>query len=376
MPASPFDPYTCNGLELKNRFVMPAAASPYAADIHGIVTGAEIARIGRIAAGGVGLFITGAVLTHPRVQTRATSCMITNDAAIPAFAKLTGTVHQHGAKAACQLCNSGVWAAPYQETLGQEALGVSVLREGPYAKRQDFPPHYRPAAGSEIREFVRAFADGAARAKAAGFDAVEVHAAHDSIFSQFLSPLSNRRHDMWGGSLENRTRFHREALAAIRDAVGSDFPVLLKLGVQDALPGGLQLPEGIEAAKLCAGAGCDLIEVSMGLQGTDLATESVLRGPIRTIEQEGFTRAWCRAVKQETGMPTIMTGGLRSLELVEEVIAAGETDLVGLCRPMIREPGLVGRWQAGDRRISECTSCNLCVLKPKGEELSCVPEEE
>ncbi|MFA7304150.1 MAG: NADH:flavin oxidoreductase [Methanoregula sp.] len=376
MPVSPFDPYTTKGLELQNRFVMAAAATPFSADEHGIITRDEISRIERIASGGIGFFINGAVTTHPSAQTRPRSCLITTDAGIPQFKKLTDTVHTHGVKIACQLCNSGIWAASYQNSLGKEALGASVVHDGAYAGRPDFPAHFREATEDEIEDIIQGFASSAQRARTAGFDAVEIHGAHDSLFSQFLSPLSNRRDDEWGGSLSNRTRIHRETVRAIKSEVGTDFPVILKIGVQDALPGGLTVQEGVGAAKLCAQAGYDLLEISMGLQGSDLMTESVLLGPIKTIDKEGFTRAWCTAVKKATGISTIMTGGLRSLELIEEILAAKETDLIGLCRPLIREPALVNRWRAGDRRKAACISCNLCLTKPKGTELACVLSED
>lgn len=376
MSVSPFDPFIVQGLVLKNRFVMAAAATPYSADEQGIITDDEIVRIERIAAGGIGLFINGAVTTHPSAQTRPRSCMITTDAGIPQFRKLTETVHKHDTKIVCQLCNSGLWSAAYQKTLGREAVGVSVIHNGAYADRPDLPDNYHAATDNEITGIIAGFASGAARAKAAGFDAVEIHAAHDSLFSQFLSPLANWRNDQWGGNVENRARIHREVIQAVRHAVGPDYPVFVKLGVQDSLNGGLTLPDGIIAAQACVHAGADLLEISTGLAGANPMKESVLLGPITKTGQEAFTRDWCRAVKQRTGIPTIMTGGLRSLDLIEEILNAGDTDLIGICRPFIREPALVNRWKSGDRKKAACISCNMCLLKPKGQELSCVIADE
>jgi 2,4-dienoyl-CoA reductase-like NADH-dependent reductase (Old Yellow Enzyme family) len=372
MPVSPFDPFTLKGLKLKNRFAMAAAATAYSADEQGVITDEEIARISRIAAGGIGLFINGAVTTHPLAQTRPRSCMITTDAGIPMFKRLTSAVHARDVKIACQLCNSGIWAAGFQKTLGKEALGASRVSDGAYAGRPDFPDNFHEATPEEIDQVVRGFAAGAARAKAAGFDAVEIHAAHDSLLSQFLSPLSNRRADRWGGSAANRARLHADVIRAVRDAVGPDFPLIVKLGVQDSVPGGLSLADGVAAASVCRDAGADMLEISVGLAGTDVMKESVLLGPITKIEQEAFTRESCRAVKAATGIPTIITGGLRSLALIEEIVAAGEADLVGICRPFIREPALINRWKAGDRKKAACISCNKCLTHPKGRELACV----
>lgn len=102
-----------------------------------------------------------------------------------------------------------------------------------------------------------------------------------------------------------------------------------------------------------------------------------LRSPIKSIEQEGFTRLWCREIKRETGVPTFMTGGLRSLELIEEIISNGETDFIGLCRPLIQEPALIRRWQGGDRKKSTCISCNKCGLAiSKGLPLDCYMDKK
>jgi len=375
MPVSPFDPFTLKGVSLKNRFVMAAAATAYSADEQGIITDEEIARIGRIARGGIGLFINGAVTTYPLAQTRPRSCRITTDAGIPMFQKLTAAVHALDTKIACQLCNSGIWAAGFQETQGKEAVGASRVSDGAYAGRPDFPTNFHAATEDEIAGIVRGFATGAARAKAAGFDAVEIHAAHDSLLSQFLSPLANRRTDRWGGSIANRVRLHADVIRAVRDAVGPDFLLIVKLGVQDSVPGGLSLADGVTAATICKDAGADMLEISVGLAGADVMKESVLLGPITKIEQEAFTREACRAVKAATGIPTILTGGLRSLDLIGEILAAGETDLVGLCRPFIREPALINRWKAGDRKKAACISCNKCLTHPKGRELACVIDD-
>ncbi|HII99287.1 MAG TPA: NADH:flavin oxidoreductase [Methanoregula sp.] len=375
MPVTPFDPFTINALTLKNRFVMAAAATLYSADEQGIITNEEIARINRISAGGIGLFINGAVTTHLSAQTRPRSCMITTDAGVLQFKKLTDTVHKNGTKIACQLCNSGIWAAAFQKTLGKEAIGASLVSDGAYAARTDFPDNFHAATEDEIAGIIRGFTSGAARVKTAGFDAVEIHAAHDSLLSQFLSPLSNRRNDRWGGSVENRSRIHAEVIRAVREAVGPDYPILVKLGVQDSIAGGLTQKDGIAAAQTCAGAGADMLEVSVGLAGADVMKESVLLGPITKIEQEAFTRESCRAVRRATGFPTIMTGGIRSLDLIEDILAAGDTDLVGLCRPFIREPALINRWKSGDRKKAACISCNMCLIRPKGHELACVIED-
>jgi 2,4-dienoyl-CoA reductase-like NADH-dependent reductase (Old Yellow Enzyme family) len=213
---------------------------------------------------------------------------------------------------------------------------------------------------TEITEAVEAFADAARRAREAGFDAVQVHGAHAYLLSQFLSPSTNRRKDRWGGSLGNRLRLHREICRAIRAKVGEDYPVLIKLGVQDGFPGGLDFTEGSAAAEILASDGFDALEISQGLRG-EIYSQSEYRTGITRPDREGYFRHWCREIKGRVNVPVMMVGGLRSFELVLEVVQKKEADLVSLSGPLIREPDLIARWQRGNRIPSTCVSCNRCM---------------
>lgn len=162
--------------------------------------------------------------------------------------------------------------------------------------------------------------------------------------------------------------------------MGADFPVIVKLGVQDAIAGGLKLKDGIVAAEIIAKAGdINAIEVSQGLSpGLLDFSNSSMRIGITSIEKEGYYRAWAREVKnavKSTGILVIMQGGLRSFELMEEVVQKKEADLVSMCRPYIREPMLINRWISGDHKKATCISCNKCILKAIAEgkrRLECV----
>ncbi|MEI7828003.1 MAG: NADH:flavin oxidoreductase [Euryarchaeota archaeon] len=369
--ASLFAPLQIRSHRISNRFILAASTSGEAADEHGVIKEEECRRLVRFAENGVGLIITGAVSIHPQGQFKPASCQLYNDDSISRFSRLTAAVSNVGGSIAAQLSHSGFWSAAYQKKLGNEAIGPSIVSSCPYIEKPFYSDNYHAATTSDLETLIDSFGDAAERATRAGFDAVEVHAAHDSVLSQFLSPITNLRTDQYGGTLKNRVRLHCEVLHAIRDQVGPDYLVIVKLGVQDGVTGGLTYDEGQAAAQSLARAGCDVLEISQGLQGSAW-NETALRSPISRIDEEGFTRAWCSEVKQATGIPTIMTGGLRSLELVEQVVANGETDFVGLCRPLIREPNLVLRWQRGDRRKATCISCNKCVLATgKGAPLRC-----
>ena len=207
-----------------------------------------------------------------------------------------------------------------------------------------------------------------AMAQKAGFDAVEIHAAHDSLFAQFLSPAFNQRQDQWGGSLHNRCRLHCQVVESVRRAVGPDFPIVIKLGLADGLPDGLVQEEGLQAGRLLAQAGADVLEVSMGLQGPDWDDTSLKSDKA----PEGYYRAGSKLLAGLVEVPVILTGGIRSLELAEEVIANKEADLLGMCRPLIKEPHLINDWLSGNIHRAGCASCNNCVLAlAQGKPLAC-----
>jgi len=362
-----FDPVSLKTLRLTlrltNRFVFAAAASGNPANGSGVIHDSEVVRLTRYAKSGVGLVITGAIGITDSAISGANSCLLSTDATVTGFERLTDSIHIAGGLVAAQLCHSGLWTSRHNKEMGQEAIAPSHLdTASPYTDRPGFINNYHAATEDEIEGVIASFGAAAERAAAAGFDAVEIHGAHDSLLAQFLSPLTNQRTDRWGGSLVNRVRIHCEVIRAIRKNIGNNYPVFLKMGAADGIFGpGLTFAEGLQAAGLCARSGYDVLEVSQGLQGTTFA-EMALRSPIKSIDQEGFSRSWCREIKKATGIPTSMTGGLRSLELVEEIVKNGETDFIGLCRPLIREPELILRWKAGDRKKSTCISCNKCGL--------------
>jgi 2,4-dienoyl-CoA reductase-like NADH-dependent reductase (Old Yellow Enzyme family) len=225
----------------------------------------------------------------------------------------------------------------------------------------------------DIREIVDAFAGAARRAKSAGFDGVQVHSAHGYLLSQFLSPIYNRRRDEYGEDVRNRARIHLEIYDAVRQAVGKDYPILIKMNCRDFAENGLSLEDSVQIAGLFAGAGFDAIELSGGLLTNKEL--SPCRPGINSVDKEAYFKEEARVFKQEVGIPLILVGGVRSIEVAEQLIADGVADYISMSRPFIREPDLVNRWKAGDRSRSSCKSDNLC-FRPglKGEGIYCVPK--
>ena len=250
--------------------------------------------------------------------------------------------------------------------MGQEALAPSSISDDPHS---DFKA--RSMNNEEILEIIDAFGNAAARAKAAGIDALQVHAAHAYLISQFLSPHTNRRLDQWGGSLERRFSFLQSIYRDIRTKVGPQFPVLIKLGVEDGFPEGLPFTEGKQIARWCSDIGFDAIEISQGLRGK-YYQQTEFRTGIVQGKNEGYFRDWARNVRMIVHVPVIMVGGLRSPFFIEDALELGDADAAALSRPLIREPDLIARWQSGDSRSSSCISCNRCFeAVRKGKFLRC-----
>jgi 2,4-dienoyl-CoA reductase-like NADH-dependent reductase (Old Yellow Enzyme family) len=356
-----FESCHIRNLVIPNRFIRSATAD-YLDDVRGFVTPRKINLYVELAEGGIGLIITGTatVYHHPGLRWPRSS-YITEDESVPHFRRLVEAVHARGSKIAVQLFHDGLEESALLQDRGYEALGPSELPEDPR-------PH-KAMTQEEIRRLIRAFGDGARRAKDAGFDAVQLNGAHGYLFSQFLSPFTNRRQDEWGGSLENRLRFHHEVLRAMRSAVGEEYPLMIKLGVEDAIPSGLQFEEGKEAARRLAEWGFDALEISNGIPGKD-PRDGAARPDIHTVEEEAYFRAWAREIKQMVKVPVIAVGGLRSFEVCEDIVHKGDADFVAMSRPFIREPGLIFDWARGDRHRATCTSCNLCSDRLE-EDLAC-----
>ncbi|MFL5841665.1 MAG: NADH:flavin oxidoreductase, partial [Thermoleophilaceae bacterium] len=243
----------------------------------------------------------------------------------------------------------------------------------------------RDATEDEIAEATDAFAAGARRAVAAGFDGIHIHAANGYLISEFSSPVANRRTDRWGGSEEARDRFALEVVRAVRSAVGPDLPVTLKLGMVDAVPDGLGLEESVRRAGRLVEAGLDGIEVSCGIMrlATDSARQYVAVDRRRALEDllvhrvlkepaaEAYFMPWAQALRRAVDTTIIVVGGMRTTQTMEGVLASGDCDFVAMARPLIREPDLVSQLANGRTGRVDCTSCNICLMHEGHHSLRC-----
>jgi 2,4-dienoyl-CoA reductase-like NADH-dependent reductase (Old Yellow Enzyme family) len=224
---------------------------------------------------------------------------------------------------------------------------------------------------------VEAFGISAARAEKAGFDGVQIHAAHGYLLSQFLSPFYNKRNDEYGGSTENRMRIVLEIFKSIKDKVRADYPVMIKLNAQDFVEGGLNADEAIEVAAALDSSGIDAIELSGGTFAFSGKFNPVRSGKLNSQDEEVFYGKEAVKYKEKVRAPLMLVGGIRSFEVAERLVNEGTADYISLCRPLIREPGLVNRWRSGDLRKATCLSDNQCFRPAMaGEGICCVVEKK
>lgn len=359
-----FEAGEINGMQLSNRFVRSATWEGLAGD-DGACTPKLTEMMAALAGAGVGLIISSHAYVSPEGQASPWQLGVYSDELIPGYEKMTAAVHAAGGRIVMQLAHAGYFAAT--KLTGQPAIApsnVDGFADGPR----------REMTAEDIQNTVAAFGTAAGRARAAGFDGVQIHSAHGYLLSQFLSPAFNRREDRYGGEIRNRARILVEVLSGIRSAVGNDYPVLMKLNCRDFIENGLTLKDSVQAAGMLVENGLDAIEISGGvLIGGKLSPS---RLGIKNEDKEAYFRQEAIAFRKQIRVPLILVGGNRSFQVAERLVAENTCDYVALSRPLIREPDLVHRWKSGDHRKASCVSDNMCFRPARnGEGLYCLTEE-
>ena len=355
-----------NGMEIKNRLVRSATWEGMCAS-DGRPTEKLINCYRDLALGGVGLIVSSYTYVRPEGKQLPGKMGIYTDDFAADFQKLTAAVHEAGGLLAVQLVHAG--GQTDTNTAGRQPLAPSAIKVAQY------PQEPAELTREDIQEIIAAFGEGARRARAWGLDAVQLHGAHGYLINQFLSPHTNLRTDEYGGSVENRTRFLLEVYHKIREAVGDDYPVMIKLTGSDNMEEGLINEDAVYAAGKLSEAGIDAIEISSG------TSASGRKGPARTKindpEKEAYNLNLAQQIKKAVSCPVMVVGGMRSFEVAEKAIQEGNMDYLAMARPLIREPELPNRWLQGDRSPARCISCNGC-FQPGLEEggIYCVIEKK
>lgn len=319
-------PLTLETIHLKNRLVMaPMASGKGSTD--GSVTEAVLAYYkDKLRTGNIGLVITEHCFISPegRAGIDRHQLSVADDTKIEGLKKLADVIHEGGAAAAVQISHAG--AAARTEITGCQTVGpVAEVLYGANPAKSDLP---KALTEQEIQNLIEKFADAAERVKKAGFDGVEIHAAHRYLCNQFYSPLTNKRTDEYNGtSLEGRTLFLKQVIKAVREKVGDAFCVMIRLGGCDYMPGGNTIEDAAKAAAILEETGVDILDLSGGICGP--------RNPEST--QPGYFREMTTYVKKRITTPVILTGGITDLAAAEDLLQDGCADLIGVGRALLKD---------------------------------------
>jgi 2,4-dienoyl-CoA reductase-like NADH-dependent reductase (Old Yellow Enzyme family) len=357
-----FESTTIKHLTLKNRFICSATWMGMANN-DGSCSPLLVASASRISRKDIALYIAEMAYITKNGQSGVNQLGVDRDEMISGLSLLAKEVHRWETPALMQLNHGGLFALPVFS--GEEVIGPSVLiKEGSTIGRE--------MTSEEIHDIIQAFREASIRARKAGFDGIQVHAAHGWLLSQFLSPVFNRRSDEYGGSLENRARIVVETVHEIREANGPDFLVLVKINSDDFMEGGFTAEEMVVVSKMLENQGVDAIELSGGTAGAyyegdiDRTFSPVSKGNV-------YYREASHMLKNALDIPVILVGGIRSFHEAETLVKEGITDYISLCRPLIREPDLISRWKSADIRDSECVSDDACLQRGlEGKDVQCV----
>lgn len=361
-------------LEIRNRFVR-AATSETMADKNGGATDSLIRLHAELAEGEVGLQVLGHTYVHPTGKNDEGQTSLCDDSVIPSFRELTDAVHSHDGRIFAQLSHAGSYSrVPTIQPIAPSPVPNPLTGRVPKEMTND-----------DIREIIDAFGKAAGRAKKAGFDGVEIHGGHGYLISAFCSPYMNRREDDWGGSPEKRDRFMIEVYRRIREEVGHDYPITLKMGVEDMVENGLKIEESCRRAVKLEAIGLNAITVTCGIRTKqrgstktyiavsgwralkDLLFHRVFTKP----EEEAFFAIYSKSIKSVVKIPVMLVGGIRSTEMMNRILNESVADFICLARPLIREPTIISQIKNGRKGLVDCTSCNICLNHSGDDPLRC-----
>ena len=340
-----FNPLTVKNMTIKNRIVMTPMGTNYG-EQNGEMSFLHMDYYEQRAKGGVGLIIVeNASVDSPQGSNGTTQLRIDHDNYIPRLFKLCETVHSHGACIAVQINHAG--ASALSSRINMQPVSASNL---PSKKGGEIP---RPLQKEEITAIVKKYGEAAKRAQVAGFDAVEIHAGHSYLISQFLSPTTNNRTDEFGGSKENRARFAKMVMDEVRSQVGPMFPIMIRISADELVEGGNTLEDTLELLEYFAEE-ADIIDVSAGLTG------SIQYQIDANYLKDGWRSFMAKAVKEKFNKPVITTGNIRNPKIAEKILEDGDADLIGMGRGLIAEPEWVNKVESGrEDELRKCISCNI-----------------
>lgn len=341
-----FEPLTVRAMTVKNRICMMPMGTNYC-EQNGEMSFLHIDYYRQRAKGGTGLLIVeNANVDFPQGSNGTTQLRIDHDNYLPRLYKFCEDMHRYGAKLSIQINHAGA-SAMSSRIGGLQPVSSSNIP----SKTGGAVP--RPLSKDEILAIVKKYGEAAKRAQTAGFDAVEIHAGHSYLISQFLSPVYNDRTDEFGGSIENRTRFCRMIIDEVRSQIGPHMPIMLRLSADELVDGGNTLEDTLKYLEYLNDE-VDIFDVSCGLN------DSIQYQIDANYMKDGWRSYMAKAVKEKFGKPVISMGNYRDPQVVEDTLARGDCDLIGMGRGLIAEPNWVHK-VANDQEcmLRKCISCNI-----------------
>lgn len=340
-----FEPFTVRRMTVKNRIMMTPMGTNYG-EQNGEMSFLHINYYEQRAKGGTGLImVENASVDSPEGSNGTTQLRIDHDNYIPRLFKLTETIHKHGTCIGIQLNHAGASAQSARTNMQPVSASDIPSKEG-----GEIP---RPLEKEEILRIVKKYGEAAKRAQTAGFDCVEIHAGHSYLLSQFLSPITNKRTDEFGGPAENRARFARLVMEEVRRQVGPFFPIFLRISADEFMEGGNTLDDCLDYLQYIQEE-ADVIDVSCGLNGSIQYQIDANHFP------DGWRSYMAKAVKERYNKPCVTMGNIRDPHVAEDILARGDADLIGIGRGLIADPEWVNKVEFGDIcDIRKCISCNI-----------------
>lgn len=355
-----FEPTKIGNMELKNRLIVSAMVTNFC-DENGIATERYIRYHEAKAKGGWGLIITEDYGIDEHGKGYSNIAGLWNDQQIESHRKVTEGVHAQGGKIAAQIYHAGRQTGSH--ITGQIPIAPSPIKD----PTMDETPHELEV--SEIKEIIEKFGKAALRAKKAGFDAVEIHAGHGYLIGEFLSPFSNKRTDEYGGNIINRTRFAVEIIENVKQKVGRDFPILIKISADEFVDGGIKIEDAKVIAMLLEEAGVDAINSSFGVYASGMYNIAPSFVP------HAFKVDLAGEIKKVVNIPVIAVGRINDPLIAEAVLLSGKADLIAMGRASLADPELPNKAKEG--RLEDIQHCIGCVQGcagriNKGYPISCV----
>ncbi len=337
-----FDTIQIGQITLKNRIMMSAMDLGFTTD--GAINDRIIDFYRERAQGGVGFIVVGGCYPEMNGKVWKSIIGLDKDELIPGLKRLTGAIHEHHVHVAAQILHGGRSASSFftkMQPISPSPLTHRSIKQEPHA-----------LTVSEIKMVIGKYVSATLRAKKAGFDAVELHGGMGYLINQFLSEATNKRDDAYGGSLENRVRFARDMILAIKETVGWDYPVIFRMSGNDFVEGGLRIQESLEIAKILERAGADAFNVSPGWH------ESKTPIMLMAIPRMAYVFL-SEKIKSQVKVPVIASVRINDLELAEEILGNEQADMVSIGRPLIVDPELPNKYKNGRRDdIRTCIACN------------------